>query len=71
MGSYQIFVKYGKVGETSENPFKKPLVMLKAGAKFYTDVPKTFYGMMIENIAVGRPEVVHYGLGFAVPVKIK
>lgn len=69
-GHYQLVVKYGKVGETSDRPFKKPLMMLKEGAVFFDDPPKAYYGTMIQDIAVGRPEVVQYGYGFAIPVKI-
>lgn len=72
-GLYKTFVKYGKLGEEFTfcgNPFKRPLVMIRAGSVFKTDGnPKEFYGRMVrEGIAPAKPEVVQYGYAFAVPV---
>jgi CRISPR-associated protein Csm4 len=73
-GFYKVFVKYGKLGGEYAfcgNPFKKPLVMLKAGSVFYTNNGvRPYYGRMIENISPAKPEVVHYAYAFAVPCKI-
>jgi CRISPR-associated protein Csm4 len=73
-GFYKTFVKYGKLGEEFTfcgNPFKRPLLMIKTGSIFKTNgKPKEFYGRMIEGIAPAKPEVVHYGYAFAVPVYI-
>lgn len=67
-------VKYGKLGGEytfSRNPFKKPLIMLTAGSVFRVQQSvKPFYGRMIEGIAPSKPEVVHYGYAFSVPIKL-
>lgn len=72
-GLYKTFVKYGKLGEEFTfcgNPFKKPLVMVKAGSVFKTvGPPKEYYGRMIqEGIAPAKPEVVQYAYAFAIPI---
>jgi CRISPR-associated protein Csm4 len=71
-GLYKTFVKYGKLGEEFTfcgNPFKRPLVMVRAGSVFKTEgSPKEYYGRMIrEGIAPAKPEVVQYAYSFAVP----
>jgi len=79
-GFYKTFVKYGKLGEEfifTGNPFKKPLLMIKAGSVFKApgSVFKTgesacqFYGRMVDNIS-SIPEVVHYAYAFIVPIKL-
>ncbi len=48
-----IFTKYGKLGGTfvlSENPFKKPLIMYKAGSTFDSSDSNLFVGSLIHNI---------------------
>lgn len=72
-GLYKTFVKYGKLGEEFTfcgNPFKRPLVMVKAGSVFRTaGAPKEYYGRMIqEGISPAKPEVVQYAYAFAVPI---
>ena len=72
-GLYKTFVKYGKLGEEFNycgNPFKKPLVMIKAGSIFRTDKhPKEFYGRIIQDgIAPAKPDVVQYAYAFAIPI---
>lgn len=73
-GFHKTLVKYGKLdGEfaLSGNPFKKPLLMLTAGSVFKVEETiKPFYGRMVEGIAPHKPEIVHYGYAFAVPVAI-
>lgn len=75
VGYYKTMVKYGKLGGEYAfcgKPFKKPLVMLTAGSSFKTSESiKPFYGRMIEEIAPAKPEVVHYGYAFAVPIIMK
>lgn len=70
-GFYATLVKYGKLGEAlaaAENPFKFPLIMLKAGSSFYADAPiRAWYGRLVEGIAPAAPQVVQYGYAFAVP----
>ncbi len=72
-GFYKTFVKYGKLGEEFTfcgNPFKKPLVMIKAGSVFKTDgKPKEFYGRIVnKGISPAKPEVVQYAYAFSVPL---
>ena len=74
-GYYKTMVKYGKLGGEftfSENPFKKPLMMLTAGAVFKVNgAVKPFYGRMVEGLSSIKPEVVHYGFAFAVPITLE
>lgn len=73
-GFYKTFVKYGKLGGEYTfcgNPFKKPLMMLTTGSTFHVNGDiNQFYGRMIENVSPAKPEVVHYGYAFAVPIKL-
>ncbi len=72
-GQWKINVKYGKLGgewAASSNPFKRPLMMLAAGSWFRTAEPdRLWYGRMVKGISSGHPEVVQYGLAFAVPIR--
>lgn len=74
-GFYKTFVKYGKLGEEftfTGNPFKKPIIMIKAGSVFKTDgSPNYFYGHMVRDISPAKPEVVHYAYAFAAPIYYK
>lgn len=72
-GLFKTFVKYGKLGEEFTfcgNPFKRPLVMIRAGSVFKTNgSPREFYGRMIkEGIAHAKHEVVQYEYAFTVPL---
>ena len=72
-GAYKTMVKYGKLGEEKTfcgNPFKKPLIMLKPGAVFRTQSMKSWYGMLIKNIAYADKDVVEYAYAFPVPAKL-
>ncbi|OGW10977.1 MAG: hypothetical protein A2W75_00645 [Nitrospinae bacterium RIFCSPLOWO2_12_39_15] len=74
-GFYKTLVKYGKLGGKftfSGNPFKKPLMMLVAGSSFHVEGNiKPFYGRMVEGISPAKPEVVHYGYAFSVPIYLE
>src|SRR3990172_7027744 len=73
-GFYKTMVKYGKLGGEytfSGNPFKKPIIMLTAGSVFYVqESVKPFYGRMVEGVSPSKPDVVHYGYAFSVPIKL-
>lgn len=77
-GYWQIMVKYGKLGEefaVSENPFKKPLLMLRAGAVFHLNGNplREHYGRIVEDVSYLPPEVarvVQYALGLPVAMKL-
>lgn len=74
-GLYEIFVKYGKLGEEksiagSGNFYKKPLIMLKEGATFKIDSPnynyKEYLGRMLKGKEISfDDEIYHYGYGFS------
>ncbi len=71
-GYWQMLVKYGKLGEalaTSDNPFKQPLVMLAAGSCFRHTPVRPWYGRLVHEISPAHPEVVQYGLAFALPIR--
>ena len=71
-GFWQVFVKYGRLGEEyayGPNPFKKPLLMLAAGSAFYDSSIRPFYGSLVEGVSPAHPEVVHFG--YALPVAMK
>jgi len=74
-GLYKTLIKYGKLGEEFTfcgNPFKKPLVMIKTASVFKTgSQPKEFYGCMVKEVSPAKPEVVHYGYAFAVPMILR
>lgn len=72
-GFYSTFIKYGKLGIQSAghgNPFKKPLLMVRAGSVFFSKKKHSdFCGRIIaEEIAPAMPSAVHYAYGFNVPV---
>ncbi len=75
-GTWQIIVKYGKLGEAnaiSGSPFKRPLLMLTAGSTFHDAPCSEYYGRMVRDVANPHlyPDVVQYALAFPVPMKIK
>ena len=64
--SYQLFIKYGKVGEefaTSGQFYKKPIVFYKNGALFKSVNNKEIYGGMVKNIHTNK-NIVQYGYCF-------
>lgn len=71
-GYWQMLVKYGRLGEelaTSDNPFKRPLVMLAAGSCFRHTPVRPWYGRLVHGISFAYPEVVQYGLALALPIR--
>jgi len=77
-GYWKLMTKHGKLGgdwavgphpSGLHNPYKKPLVMLAAGAILKTDAPRPYYGRLVDNIHPDFPEVRHYGLSPAIPVR--
>jgi len=73
-GYYQIILKYGKVDReyaSSENPFKKPLVMITEGSVFKTNDFREYYGCMAENISDLKESILQYGLAFPVPIRLR
>lgn len=72
-GAWRTVVKYGKLGEeyaVEPNPFKRPLLMLATGSCFRSQPVRDYYGRLVSGISVARPEVVQYGLAFALPMRL-
>lgn len=73
-GFYRTLVKYGKVGTTSITegyPYKNPLLMIPAGAVFFTEgLPRQFYGRLVESVYPSDSKIVQYGLALAIPARI-
>lgn len=72
---YDINTKYGKLGEElsqSENPFKNPIVFLKAGSCFKVEKKKEFYGRVTNQgeISPSFKEAVQFGIPFIIHFKI-
>ena len=68
---YQPYVKYGKLsGEFALQPypFKRPLVMLRAGAVI-AGTPERIYGGLVHPVHYEHPEVVQYGYAYPLWVK--
>lgn len=72
-GWYKTLVKYGKLDReyaASEIPFKKPVLFLQAGAVFYDDEVKEYYGKCLEGVSI-RKEIVTSGYTIAMPMHLK
>ncbi|OPZ87057.1 MAG: hypothetical protein BWY76_00659 [bacterium ADurb.Bin429] len=70
---YQVHVKYGKLGgglATTSNPFKKPVLMLRAGAVI-TGTPDRTYGGLIPHIHWERDEIVQYGYAYPLWMRLE
>ncbi|MDI6828563.1 MAG: hypothetical protein QME62_08785, partial [Armatimonadota bacterium] len=71
-GWYDIHLKRGKLGAhyaVSYSPWKKPILMLKAGSVFRSS-PNDVYGQLIPDVHYTLPKVVQYGYAFPLGVKI-
>jgi len=73
-GWWTIEVKLGKLSEEyalQGSPLKRPLLVIGAGSVFRThQPPKIYYGRMVEGLSPRIPQVLHYGLSFAVPMRL-
>ncbi|MCX6021085.1 MAG: hypothetical protein NTZ05_05045 [Chloroflexi bacterium] len=75
-GMWRAFIKYGKLGEdraappddAPDAPFKRPLIMLQAGAVFRDTPVKPFYGRLVNDMSRRYPDVVQYGYALPVPL---
>ena len=75
-GYYKPLTKFGKLGgdwATGYLPFKKPVVMLQAGAviKVHSYNEKMMFGKLQRNIHGTNPEIVHYGYAFPIPIHLE
>lgn len=79
-GYYEILLKYGKLGgtfamgssEVGNNPFKKPLIMFRAGSTFYDpDYNKSkIYGSLLKNVHKNL-KIRHYGYAFPLGINME
>ena len=75
-GNWDMFVKYGKLGEEMNynptSPFKKPIIFLKAGSTFkYNGDKRDFYGRLVEGVSYYMADkIVQYGFAYPVPIKL-
>ena len=69
---YSIFTKYPKVGDyfALVDPFKKPLVFMKAGSVFKVRNVKEFYGCIVSNVH-SNPEIVQFAYAFPLKVRVE
>jgi CRISPR-associated protein Csm4 len=70
-GSWKTLTKYGKMGEEyslEDHVFKKPLVMLEAGASFYDKPVRSYYGCLVENLNSFYPGTIQYAFALPVPI---
>lgn len=71
---YHINIKHGKLGANieTENPFKRPIIMLEPGAVFWTaEMIKPWYGRVAQHIHAQYPDAVQNGMAIALPCDIK
>ena len=71
-GYYRVLTKFGKVGGTFAVRglfFKRPTLIIEPGATFMNPL-KPYYGRIIGNVHSTYKEIVHYGLGLPLPVRV-
>jgi len=72
-GDYATLVKQGKLGEgfgLSDNPFKRPLLLLTPGSCFRTgEAPKEWYGRCVTGLAPEHPEAAQLAFCLAVGIR--
>jgi len=77
-GWYDLTVKFGKLGgpyslgpteKAAHCPFKKPLVMLKAGSVFFDNPVQEWYGRVVSNVHFDS-RIRHYGICYALEVRV-
>ena len=79
-GYYEIITKYGKLGGDYSksgfdgqklNPFKKPLIMLKAGSSFFVSQKNGIHcGRLIQDVHHSN-KIRHYGYAFPLRIKME
>lgn len=75
---YQITTRFGRHGDRyalDENPFKKPIILAKAGAiltpKNMPTVYELFIGNGLNSISYIKDEIVHQGYAPVIPLRVK
>ena len=74
IGQYKCFVKCGKLGgeyAASNNPFKKPIMMISPGAVFMSKAEKYACGRVIERVSNEHKNVIGFGCSLCIPSRIK
>lgn len=72
-GAWQLLPKYPKLDREfaqGDAPFKKPLLFLKAGALFWTEAPKPWYGRCLTGVAAVDAPVTVNGCTIAVSIRV-
>ncbi|PJG85616.1 type III-A CRISPR-associated RAMP protein Csm4 [Conservatibacter flavescens] len=72
---YQLTTRFGRHGDIkalSENPFKKPIILAKAGAVFtpHQWQARLFLGNGLSGISKAQPNAVHQGYAPIIPIHI-
>jgi len=73
-GSWNVIVKYGKMGEewaSEDHAFKKPLLMLEAGSTFYDMPCRDYYGCLVKDLNPIYKQAVQYAFALPVPMVIR
>ena len=72
-GYWHTAIKHGKLGEefaSSDNVFKKPLLMLEAGSTFYDVSCREYYGRLVKNLVSSDQRIVQYAFALPVPAML-
>lgn len=72
-GSWNVIIKYGKMGEewaSEDHVFKKPLVMLEAGSTLFDSPCREYYGRLVRALNPAYSQSVQYALALPVPMVI-
>jgi len=70
-GSWNMIVKYGKMGEewaSEDSAFKKPLLMMEAGSTFLDSSCRDYYGCLVRNLSPTYNQAVQYAFALPVPM---
>lgn len=71
-GHYNVFTKFCKAGGSYAvrgEFFKRPVLIIEAGATVMGQ-PRAYYGRILRNVHNKYNEIVHYGIGLPLPVRI-
>lgn len=75
-GYYEMMVKFGKLGEEYAvrdglSPFKRPLLMVRAGAVFHDPTPRPWYGRMVRGLHPADGNIVQYAYALPLPMRLR
>ncbi|HOF86525.1 MAG TPA: hypothetical protein PLZ36_00295, partial [Armatimonadota bacterium] len=79
-GRWRLLVKYGKFGDTrattipsgsdDAQPFKRPVIMLEAGATFRCHPVRPWYGRLLAGLSAYYSDARQYAYCYAVPCRV-